>query len=79
MIDFPKELARIRSRKLTSYDENRVKPTESELMRDIEILESYILELGKQVTVNMVERAELIHLRSFKQRIYSLVKPMMDF
>ena len=79
MIDFPKELARIRSRKLTSYDENRVRPTESELMRDIEILEAYITELSMRATVGAVDKAELKVLRKARNDVFAIINPLMDF
>lgn len=79
MIDFPTELARIRSRKLTSYDENRVRPTESELMRDIEILEAYITELSMTVAINSVQANELRLLRKARNDIFAIINPLMDF
>lgn len=79
MIDFPKELARIRSRKLSSYDENRVRPTESELMRDIEILEAYILELTSFAVIGEMYSAELQVLRKAKKDIFAIINPLMDF
>ena len=79
MIDFPAELARIRSRKLTSYDENRVRPTESELMRDIEILEAYITELSMTVAVNSMQVNELRLLRKARNDMFAIINPLMDF
>lgn len=79
MIDYPKELARIRSRKLTHYDENRVRPTESELMRDIEILEAYITELSMLATVGAVDKAESTVLRKSRNDIFAIINPLVDF